>query len=49
MRNLSDKFVEKIKTNILSSKPFFENRAVHERAGRATDDHMAHAHCTLDT
>jgi len=35
---------------------FFENRAVYEiiwkkncRAGQATDDNMAHAHCVLDT
>jgi len=31
MRNVSDKFVEKIKTHILCSTPFFvENRAVYE-------------------
>ena len=34
---------------------FFENRAVYEnvekygRAGQATDDNTAHAHCMLDT
>jgi len=49
MRNFLDKFVEKIKTNILSPKTFFENRAVYERAGWTTDDSMAHAHCVLNT
>jgi hypothetical protein len=51
------KVVEKIKTHILGSVTFFfENRAVYEivwenyfRAGQATDDNMAHAHCVLDT
>ena len=56
MRNISDILVEKIKTRILNSIIFFffENRAVYEmekcgRAGKATDDNMAHAHCMLDT
>jgi len=30
MRNISDEFVEKIKTNILCSEMFSENRAVYE-------------------
>ena len=50
--------LEKIKTHILCSVTFLfsENRAVCEimwkkycRAGQATDDNMAHAHCVLDT
>jgi hypothetical protein len=48
LRNL----VEKIKTCILCSVTFFyENRVVYEkyyRAGQATGDNMAHAHCMLD-
>jgi len=48
--------VEKIKTHVLCSVIFFfENRAVYEktwkkycRAGQATDNNMAHAHCMLD-
>ena len=50
------KVVEKIKTYILCSVTFFENRAVYKkmckkvcRAGQATDDNMTHAHCMLDT
>ena len=52
------KFVEKIKTHILCSVAFVcENRAArlsdnvekYCRAGLATDDNMAHAHCMLDT
>ena len=54
---LQSKLVEEIKTHILCSKTlFFENRTVYEimsrqycRAQQATDDNMAHAHCTLDT
>jgi len=56
---LRTKAVEKIKTHILCSITLFfspENRAVYEimwkkycRAGHATDDSMAHAHCMLDT
>ena len=49
------KVVEKIKTHILCSVTFFfETPAVYEimwnkygRAGQATDDNMAHAHCVL--
>jgi len=50
------KFVEKIKRNFFVQYFFFENRAFYEitwkkycRAGQATDDNMAHAHCMLDT
>ena len=50
------KIVEKIKTQILCSIIFFfENLAFYDnvekycRAGQATDDSMAHAHCMLDT
>ena len=51
------KFVEKIKIKILCSIIFFfENSAVCEimwgnssRAGGATDDNMAQAHCILNT
>jgi hypothetical protein len=50
------KVAEKIKTHILCSITFsFENRAVYEiiwkkycRAGQATQEIMALAHCTLD-
>jgi hypothetical protein len=48
------KVVEKIKTRILYSVTFFENRAVYENVGKyctdgqATDDNMAHANCMLD-
>ena len=47
--------LEKIKTNFMHNS-FFLISAVHEirwkkycRAGQATDDNMAHAHCMLDT
>jgi hypothetical protein len=50
------KVVEKIKTHILCLFFVFGNRAVYEimwkkycRAGQATDDNMAHAHCMLNT
>jgi hypothetical protein len=51
------KFVEKIKTHILDSVTvFLENLAFYEimwkkycRAGQATNDNMAQAHCMLDT
>ena len=49
------KGVEKIKTHILCSVTFFENRAVYEimwkKCGTAlqtTDDSMAHAHYMMD-
>jgi len=47
--------VENQNTHLMFSDSY-ENRAVYEimgekycRAGQATDDHMAHAHCMLDT
>jgi hypothetical protein len=52
---LQTKFVEKIKTHFMFSSFFPENRACCElmwkkngRAGEATDDYMALAHCMLD-
>jgi len=49
--------VEKIKTHILCSKTFFfrkscllwDNVQKYCRAGQATDNNMAYAHCMLDT
>jgi len=58
MRNLSDKFEEKIKTHILYSMPFFVlqkscclcyNVEKYCRVGQTTDDNMAHVHCILGT
>jgi hypothetical protein len=51
------KLVEKIKTQFMFKNfLFFEDSAVYEimwkkicRAGHATDESMAHAHCMLDT
>jgi len=50
------KVVENIKTHILCSITFYENRAVYEitwkkycRGRQATDDNMAHVTCMLDT
>ena len=56
MRNVSDKSCRETRhTQFRLHNFFFENRAVYEliwkiygRAGQATDDNMAHAHCTLD-
>jgi len=53
---IQTKVVEEIKTHILCSIiSFFENRAFYKvmgknicREGKATDDNMAHAHCTMD-
>jgi len=53
---LQRKIVDKIKTHILYSVTFFprksyrlcDNVEKHCTAGKATDDKMAHAHCTLD-
>jgi hypothetical protein len=42
-------------THFMFNNVFYESRAVCEimwknyRAGQATDDNMAHAHCMLDT
>ena len=56
MKNTLEKAVEKIKTHILCSVTFSENRAVYEimwekycRAGHSIDEDMAHAHCMMDT
>jgi hypothetical protein len=55
MRNVSDKGCRGSQNTFCVQKTFFENRAVYEivekycRAGLATDDNMAHAHCILDT
>jgi len=57
---LQTEIVEKIKTHILCSVTFFffsprklcrllDNVEKYCRAGQATDDNMAHAHCMLDT
>jgi len=58
MRNSSDKSAEQNQNTILSliTFIFFLNRAVYEwnsvekyrRAGQATDDNTAQAHCMLD-
>jgi hypothetical protein len=56
-RNVSDKIVENIKTHILFWVTFFfrkscrlwENVEKYCRAGQATDDNMANAHCILGT
>jgi hypothetical protein len=54
MKNISEKFLEKIKTHFMFNN-FFFNRAIYDivekycRAGQATDDNMAHEHCMLDT
>jgi hypothetical protein len=56
LKMLQTKFVEKLKTHFAFINPPPENRAVYEimwknkyRAGQATYDNMAHAHCLLDT
>jgi hypothetical protein len=56
MKDVADKSCKKIHTHVLCPITFFLNRAVYEllwkkycRAGQATDDNMAHAHCMLDT
>jgi len=55
MRNISDKFVEKIKTHVLCSVTLcrkscrlWDNVEKYGRAGQATDDNMAQALCMLD-
>jgi hypothetical protein len=55
MRNVSDKNAEEIKTHFVFGNFSSENCAVSEinveiyrTAGQATDDNMAHVHCTLD-
>jgi len=51
IRNILDKAVAKIKTQILSSVTFFEKLAVHEimwTTRQVTDENIAHALCMLD-
>ena len=55
MKKLSVRVAEQIKTRILCSTTFFRNSCRlwdsvenYGRAGQATDDNMAHAHCMLD-
>ena len=53
MRNVSNKFVPKIKKRISDTNLFFKpcrlpyNAEWRSRAGRKTDDNMAHAHCIM--
>jgi hypothetical protein len=56
VKSVWDKVVEKIKKHILYSKTFlwvschlWDNVEKYCRAGQATDDNMAHAHCMQDT
>jgi hypothetical protein len=56
MRNFSDKLCEENRdTHFMLKNFFFENHTVYEimwkhfRAGQATDDNVARAHCMLDT
>jgi hypothetical protein len=56
MRIFHTKAVEKMKIHVLCSITFFrkscrlwDNVEKYYRAGQATDDKVAHAHCTLDT
>jgi hypothetical protein len=56
VRNVSDKFVEKLKTHILCSVISFrkscrlwDNVEKYCRAGQATNEKVAHASCKLDT
>jgi len=58
LRNISDKFVQKIKTRVLCSITFFfpsqkschlvDNVEKYCTASQATDDKRAHAHCMLE-
>jgi hypothetical protein len=54
MRNVLDSVVGEIKTQILCSVTFFENRAVYEIIWKNTVEHgrphdnMAHARCMLN-
>jgi hypothetical protein len=58
MINVSNKICRENQNTlfVLRNFFFFENPAVYEkmwkkyfRAGQATDDNMAHAHCVMDT
>jgi len=55
MRDVSDKFVDKLQTHIWCSVTFFrkscrlwDNVEKYCRAGQAKAGNMAHAHCVLD-
>jgi hypothetical protein len=54
VRNVSEKFVEKIKTRIFVQELFFRKSCVYQirqkyyRAGQTANDNMANAHCMLD-
>jgi len=55
MRNVSDKGWRENQNTHFMLSTFFENRVGYEikwqntcRAGQATDDNVAHAHCMLD-
>ena len=55
MRNISDIFIEEIKTHFLlcnvflKSYPVWNNVEIYYLAGQATDDNMARAHYMPDT
>ena len=57
MRNVSDKICSKNQNTLFTFSNFFfrkssrswQNVEKYLRAGQATDDNMAHAHCMLDT
>ena len=57
MRNISDRFVEKMQTRFIFNNFFFfskscrlwDNVEKYCRTEHTTDDNMAHAHCMLDT
>jgi len=42
MRNVSNKFIEKIKTHILHSITFYENRAIYEACGKMQQSRIDH-------
>jgi hypothetical protein len=54
MKNILDKFVEKIETHYMFSNffklcPLLNNVENYRRGGQATEDNTAHEHCMLDT
>jgi hypothetical protein len=55
MKNVSETFVEKIRTHFFVSRIFYEHFALYEIMWKnilepdVTEDNMAHAHCMLDT
>ena len=54
MKNVSDKFVEKMETQFCVQCPpqkscrLYDNVEKFCRTGQATDDSMMHAHCIMD-